>query len=59
MGSYSMSFYMAGVSLFLAGAINIPLRRLARWQKEKRMKSRGFDEKSPPQMSLVVEEQAC
>ncbi|ELT97508.1 hypothetical protein CAPTEDRAFT_171008 [Capitella teleta] len=56
MGDYSLSFYMAGISLFLAGAINIPLRRLARWQKEKRLKDSGFDEASPVEISLMVEE---
>ena len=36
-GSFHWSFYSAGVMLFLAGFICLPLRRIARW-KERRDK---------------------
>ncbi|XP_071174840.1 monocarboxylate transporter 9-like [Mytilus edulis] len=34
-GDYSITFYMAGVSLALAGIICIPLRRISAWEKNK------------------------
>lgn len=48
-----MSFYMAGISLTMAGAINIPLRRLAAWQKRKKQ---GFQDDNPNHISLIVTE---
>jgi hypothetical protein len=34
-GDYSITFYMAGASLALAGIICFPLRRISRWEKSK------------------------
>ena len=33
--SYNYSFYIAGISLTMAGVICLPLRRIARWQSNK------------------------
>lgn len=34
-GDYSITFYMAGASLALAGIICFPLRRISRWEKSR------------------------
>ncbi|XP_048777144.1 monocarboxylate transporter 5-like isoform X2 [Ostrea edulis] len=31
-GTYNITFYLAGVTMFLAGAICVPLRRVAKWE---------------------------
>lgn len=31
-GTYNITFYLAGVTMFLAGALCVPLRRVARWE---------------------------
>ncbi|KAK3601160.1 hypothetical protein CHS0354_019159 [Potamilus streckersoni] len=34
-GNYRASFYIAGASIALAGLICFPLRRIARWEKNR------------------------
>ena len=31
-GTYNITFYLAGVTMFMAGALCVPLRRVARWE---------------------------
>ena len=38
-GNYNISFYSAGAALALAGVICLPLRRVARWQKQKELEA--------------------
>ena len=57
-GTYHSSFYFAGVTLGLAGVICLPLRRIARWQKRRKVakqmatKARAFGETAQAQELL-------
>jgi hypothetical protein len=55
-GDYTYSFYMAGGTLFAAGAICIPLRRISVWYRNRQQQQQ---QQQQQQGSVVTDEPAA